>query len=773
MKQTLKKYFLKNIIFWLILTTFIIAIPIFLWIKYYFVNEAEKKFTSKLSYSLIDIKNFLYTSHEKMLYLSEIFLSQLNNPSSFLDLDKIVKNILSSESSLREISVVFVKGNKLFNEELYNVFDSLGNINITWVKNTQNIVSIDTINIDKNIEYLNEIRTNPLIQAKQLEKKLIQKNIIVTKKIIFPVFDGSVFVGIISYTIDLTKIKNILFKYNLEKNTYLIDENNNIIYFNNEDNFVGGPASFIFKNELKKFEKNIVQKIETIQKLKNFVIFNKNIETNFDKKFSLGIIVPKNEIYTKANLYAFVFSGLVLIILIIGIIIGYRIIDIFSNELQKVLIYAHNTEYGQISITPDKSNFDEIKLIQNSLFEINKRFEELLEIINLIKDEKIEKKLEPKSDKDIIAQKINFTLNEIIVNQNQKKQLANSQKKNEWVNLGLNKIHEIISTQTFNSLDELINSINQQIAIFTDAIVSTIYLAENEKNSLKAISTFGNEKKFAFDKEINFGEGIVGTIALERKQTYYEKIPEDYQFVITGLGNIKPQAILIQPLEYENEFYGIIEIAFLRKLDSYELEFFNKSATEIALAIKNIQNNIARDSLLNALKNQTAKIDEVQKLLEQKKKELNQKEKDITERENIIKTLSDAINNTLLTLEITTKGIILNANEKYLKSSGFTLDEIRGSNILETSKIERMEHEQILKKVSEGNFHEKLHHELSKYGEEKWYISSYNPYYDAQGRVSKILIISIDITEMKKNLDKLQKEVNLLRKQVKILRDKI
>ena len=260
---------------------------------------------------------------------------------------------------------------------------------------------------------------------------------------------------------------------------------------------------------------------------------------------------------------------------------------------------------------------------------------------------------------------------------------------------------------------------------------------------------------------------------MERKVQYFKVIPDDYKTIITGLGEMKPKSILLQPLEYENEFFGIIEIAFLRYLDDYEIEYFKKVSSEIALSIKNILNNIAKEKLVEQLKNQTEEIEKAQKQLQEKVKELQTKEREASERESIMRSTYNAINNTLITIEYTTKGILLNANEKYLKASGYTLDEIRGVNVLDLVKTERQELEDIIKRVSEGESVEKLVKRFTKFGEEKWFYSTYTPYFDTSGNITKIIYFAFDLSELKKNLTKLEKEISILRKQVKILREKI
>ena len=60
-------------------------------------------------------------------------------------------------------------------------------------------------------------------------------------------------------------------------------------------------------------------------------------------------------------------------------------------------------------------------------------------------------------------------------------------------------------------------------------------------------------------------------------------------------------------------------------------------------------------------------------------------------------------------------GILLNVNEKYLKTMHFKLDDLKGKNVLDLVKSEREELKQVIEKVAKGEFHEKIMKRFTKY----------------------------------------------------------
>jgi len=93
--------------------------------------------------------------------------------------------------------------------------------------------------------------------------------------------------------------------------------------------------------------------------------------------------------------------------------------------------------------------------------------------------------------------------------------------------------------------------------------------------------------------------------------------------------------------------------------------------------------------------------------------------------------------------------------------------------VLDLVKSECSELELVIKKVSNGEYFEKIMKRFTKYGETKWLYSTYTPYYDTSGKVTKIIYFAFDVTETKKYAVKLEKEISLLKKQIKVLREKI
>jgi methyl-accepting chemotaxis protein len=113
----------------------------------------------------------------------------------------------------------------------------------------------------------------------------------------------------------------------------------------------------------------------------------------------------------------------------------------------------------------------------------------------------------------------------------------------------------------------------------------------------------------------------------------------------------------------------------------------------------------------------------------------------------------DAINRSQAVIEFTLDGTIVHANENFLKTLGYTLDEVKGkhhSMFAEPSYSQSSEYRAFWQKLGRGEFDASQYKRIGKGGREIWIQASYNPIMDAKGRPCKVVKFATDITEQKK-----------------------
>lgn len=112
----------------------------------------------------------------------------------------------------------------------------------------------------------------------------------------------------------------------------------------------------------------------------------------------------------------------------------------------------------------------------------------------------------------------------------------------------------------------------------------------------------------------------------------------------------------------------------------------------------------------------------------------------------------EAISNTQAIIEFDIGGTILNANENFLKTVGYSLDEIEGKHhsIFVEEKDRGSEgYERFWRDLRDGKTFSNEYKRIGKGGREIWILASYNPLFDEMGKPYKIIKFAMDITKDK------------------------
>ncbi len=112
-----------------------------------------------------------------------------------------------------------------------------------------------------------------------------------------------------------------------------------------------------------------------------------------------------------------------------------------------------------------------------------------------------------------------------------------------------------------------------------------------------------------------------------------------------------------------------------------------------------------------------------------------------------------AVGNGNAVIDFTLDGIILDANENFLATVGYTLDEIKGKHhriFCDSVYVASPEYAAFWAKLKNGEFDSGQYMRVGKGGKEVWIQASYNPILDSTGRPMKVVKFATDITAAKK-----------------------
>ena len=111
-----------------------------------------------------------------------------------------------------------------------------------------------------------------------------------------------------------------------------------------------------------------------------------------------------------------------------------------------------------------------------------------------------------------------------------------------------------------------------------------------------------------------------------------------------------------------------------------------------------------------------------------------------------------AIGKSSAVIEFKLDGTILTANDNFLKTLGYTLEEVQGKHhslFVDPAHARTPEYRQFWDKLGRGEFDAGRYKRIAKGGKEIWIQASYNAILDRSGRPFKVVKFATDITEQK------------------------
>jgi HAMP domain-containing protein len=180
------------------------------------------------------------------------------------------------------------------------------------------------------------------------------------------------------------------------------------------------------------------------------------------------------------------------------------------------------------------------------------------------------------------------------------KKVAEEDKKRYWANEG-NALFSDMLRRYNTSVNELANHLMASLVKFVRANQGSFFIVNDDIKDdihLQLISCYAWNKQKFIKKRVDLGEGSVGQAWIEKDVIFLTDIPNNYIQITSGLGESNPRCIMIIPLIFNDEVFGVIELASFNIFEKHEIDFLKKLAENIASSVSIIKNNERTKHLL-------------------------------------------------------------------------------------------------------------------------------------------------------------------------------
>lgn len=236
-----------------------------------------------------------------------------------------------------------------------------------------------------------------------------------------------------------------------------------------------------------------------------------------------------------------------------------------------------------------------------------------------------------------------------------------------WSNEGLAKFARLLREYSDN-IDVLTDAVLEELVNYLDAVQGGLYVVHERENGaqyLKLESAFAYSRKKFMQVEMEMGEGLVGTCAIERDIIHLDTLPPEYCDITSGIGYVPPRELLVFPLKTDDGLFGVIELASLKGFSPYVVEFAQTLAVSIAQAMQLVINTQNTNALLARQTEQSEMMRNQEEELRQNIEELNATQEQIVESRAKDEAFRQMMSRAILYVELSQEGNILSANEKF------------------------------------------------------------------------------------------------------------
>lgn len=324
-----------------------------------------------------------------------------------------------------------------------------------------------------------------------------------------------------------------------------------------------------------------------------------------------------------------------------------------------------------------------------------------------------------------------------------------------WISEGMAQFSDILRKDN-NNLILLSNNLISNLVKYLNANQGGFFsLTENNSNQIYFEQTACyayNRLKFT-EKKIEWGEGLIGTCALERQSIYLTKVPEGYINITSGLGYSTPRCLLLVPLLYNEEIHGVIELASFKQFEKFEIDFVERVAESIASTLSSVKINMRTAQLLLESQEQAEILAAQDERMKKNMKQLQETQDEAARQSEKFISFTNSVNHTLIRAEYRPDGTLMYANTKFLQKLGYLSNaEVEGKHIsMFINKKDKEWFDPIWEGLSKGgkHFEGDMKH-VTKLGQDLWTMATYTCIRKEDASVEKILFLAIDTTEQKK-----------------------
>ncbi|WP_028349944.1 HAMP domain-containing protein [Bradyrhizobium murdochi] len=201
----------------------------------------------------------------------------------------------------------------------------------------------------------------------------------------------------------------------------------------------------------------------------------------------------------------------------------------------------------------------------------------------------------------------------------------------DWLKTNLARFTNMLQGQ--RELSTVGRLLLTELAPLVNAHMGVIYQVENaESPQLHLLSAYAGDGANPHPQIVQFGEGLIGQCAMDKRQRLVSDIPHDTAPVNSALLRVIPKNIVVLPVLFENQVKAVIELSSISSFTTSQMTFLEQLTDSIGIVLNSIEATMQTEGLLKQSQQLAGELQTQQKELQQTNEQLEQKAQQLAER---------------------------------------------------------------------------------------------------------------------------------------------
>jgi PAS domain S-box-containing protein len=171
----------------------------------------------------------------------------------------------------------------------------------------------------------------------------------------------------------------------------------------------------------------------------------------------------------------------------------------------------------------------------------------------------------------------------------------------DWVTVNLAKFRSML--QGHRDLSSVGRQLLSELTPLIDAQLGVIYRTETEKGAsyLKVVAAYADDDGRLYCQRIPLGAGLIGQCAIDNRRVLVTQMSSHAAPTGFAMFNALPQNVVLLPVAYGNEVKAIIELASASAFTSRQMTFLEELTASFGTVLNSIEATIETERLLKRL----------------------------------------------------------------------------------------------------------------------------------------------------------------------------